>query len=170
MSTSIGNKEFLTMVPEDYTNIDLQELTIYRFIVNEKIEYLPVGTIIPKPYEYTKLTGKGYYCTVYDDDDEESRFKVHGNHQHQSNSSDSRALSTLFTGNYEDTEDSRHREINYEDELENYKTALFQKCRKYKKCSNCSEVTRYITKKTQVRICESCMVEQMVKDMEGFPE
>jgi hypothetical protein len=57
--------------------------------------------------------------------------------------------------------------VYYEHELEEYKESYFKKCSRHKKCEFCSELTRYITKRSQVRTCENCMIEQMVLDSPG---
>jgi hypothetical protein len=171
MSTSAGNQEFLPMIGGEYVSVDLQELTIYKFTVGTKIEYCTIGTITPKKYEYTNLKNYSNCCT-WDDDDESSMYRMQScpKPPEKKEDTDKKALSTLFRGYYPDEDDSRQKEMDYEEELDNYKEALFQKCRRFKKCSNCNEVTRYITKRTHTRICESCMIEQMIKDMDGYKE
>ncbi len=82
MTTNMGNAEYLTMVKEDFTPVDLVSLKVYRFTVGGKITYEITGDITPKVFVYTKEQMSKWDRGVFEtnDDDDESSFRLRGSH------------------------------------------------------------------------------------------
>jgi predicted glutamine amidotransferase len=183
MTTNGGNEEYMTMIKEDFQPADLVALKVYKFVVGEAITYETVGDITPKPYVYSNFN-YGAYGGEYPTDDD-GHFQQRGSCSNlqtrllsspPTNLVDSdgdddpnvRGVKALFSdcGMSETAALSDYKEA-YDEELEEYKEGGFKKCSRHKKCAYCNELTRYITKKTGIRTCENCMVEQLVLDATG---